>query len=117
MIISKIPYYMTRALLITIILELVIAIIIGIKDKKDLLNVVLANAITNPFVTLVPIIVNLKYGYVARNIVFYVLEVLVVFIEGFIYKKVLKFKKLNYLLISLILNIASFGIGEIINYM
>ena len=117
MIISKMPYYIARALLITIFLELVIAIIIGIKDRKDLLNVILANAITNPFVTIVPIIINLRYGYVARNITFYILEVLVVLIEGFMYKKVLKFKKLNYWLISLILNIASFGIGEIINYM
>lgn len=117
MFIDKIPYYIARALIITIVLEVIIAIVIGIKNKKDILNVVLVNAITNPFVTIVPLLINLKFGYVYRNIAFYILEILVVFIEGFIYKRVLKFKKLNYLVISLILNIASFGIGEIINYM
>ena len=76
---------------------------------------VLVNMITNPFVTIVPVTLNIYVSLQARNIALYILEVLVLFTEGLIYKKVLNYKKINWLLISLILNLASFGIGEIIN--
>ena len=115
MLISEIPYYILRALILTIIIETIIGIIIGIRNKKDILNVVLVNMITNPFVTIVPVTLNIYVSLQARNISLYILEVLVLFTEGLIYKKVLNYKKINWLLISLILNLASFGIGEIIN--
>lgn len=115
MYINEIPYYIIRALVLTIIIELVVGIIIGIRNKKDILNVILVNMITNPFVTIVPVTLNIYVSVQARTIALYILEVIVLFTEGLIYKKVLNYKKINWLLISLILNFASFGIGEIIN--
>ena len=111
MTINEVPYYIIRSLVLTIIIEVVVGIIIGIKNKKDILNIVLVNMITNPIVNIVPIMLNIYVSLKARNISIYVLEVLILFTEGLIYKKVLNYKKLNYFLISFILNLSSYGIG------
>ena len=115
MYINEIPYYIIRALILTIVIETIIGFIIGIRNKKDILNVILVNMITNPFVTIVPITLNIYVSVQARTTALYILEVVVLFTEGLIYKKVLNYKKINWLLISFILNFASFSIGEIIN--
>ena len=115
MMLHEIPYYIIRSLVLTIIIEVVIGIIIGIRNKKDILNVVLVNMITNPIVNVIPITLNVYVSLRARNISIYILEILVLFTEGLIYKKVLDYKKLNYFLISLILNLSSYGIGIILN--
>lgn len=112
---NNLPLIMIRCLLLTIIIELIIALIIGIRDKKDIINVILVNVITNPIVVLLPIIIYIKFGYTFEKISLYILEVLTVLLEGLIYKKVLKYKKINPFLISLILNLASFLIGELLN--
>lgn len=115
MMINEIPYFVLRSLILTIIIEVIVGIIIGIREKKDILNVVLVNMITNPIVNIVPITLNIYVSLKARNISIYILEILVFFTEGLIYKKVLRYKRLNYFLISLILNIASYGTGIILN--
>ena len=51
----------------------------------------------------------------ARNIALIILEVLVVFVEGFIYQKYLKKRNINGYLLSLLLNISSYGLGLLIN--
>ena len=113
--VSELPYVMIRCLLITILIEVGVAFIIGYR-KKDLVNVLLANILTNPIVASVPVYFNLKYGVLGRNISLAILEVLVLFVEGFIYKKYLEKRKINPYILSIILNASSFLIGEIINY-
>lgn len=109
------PLIMIRCLLLTIIIELIIALILQVREKRDIINVILVNIITNPIVVIIPVILYLKYGYTVEKISLYVLEVLTVLVEGLIYKKVLNYKKINWFLLSLILNGSSFIIGEIIN--
>ena len=113
--IDDLPYIMVKCLVLTIIIELVIAIIIGIRNKKDILNVILVNVFTNPLVTSIPIFIYLKYGYNAEKVSLIILEIFAFVTEGFIYSKVLKYKKLNPYLISLILNLSSYLIGAVIN--
>ena len=113
--IDDLPYIMVKCLVLTIIIELVIAIIIGIRNKKDILNVILVNVFTNPLVTSIPIFIYLKYGYNAEKVSLIILEIFAFVSEGFIYSKVLKYKKLNPYLISLILNLSSYLIGVVIN--
>ena len=115
MIIYNLPLIMLKCLVLTIIIEIVIASLLKVNDKKDLLNIALVNIVTNPIVTSVPVYFNIRYGILQRNIVLYTLEVLTVITEGLIYKKVLKYKKINPIVLSLILNLSSYGIGEIIN--
>ena len=116
MTINNIPFYMARALICTVLIETIIAFIIGYR-KKDLINVMLVNIMTNPIVFIVPVYFNIKYGIIQRNVVLLILEILTLFVEGFVYKKYLSNKMLRPLVLSLILNLASYSIGEIINYL
>ena len=116
MLINDFPYLMLKCLLCTIIIELIIGFVLKIKNKKDYLNIILVNIITNPLVTSIPVYFNIKFGILERNISLIILEILTVLTEGFIYKKILNYKRINPYLISIILNMSSYLIGEIINY-
>ena len=110
------PFIMARCLFLTIIVECVIGFATGIRNKKDFLNIVLVNFVTNPVVVTIPVFFNLKYGIFERRICLLILEIIAVLFEGFVYKKFLLFRKINPFLLSLILNVSSFITGEIINY-
>ena len=113
--INDIPEIMLRSLLFTIIIEILVALIIGIRNKKDIINILLVNLLTNPIVTSIPIVFNVYFGILSRNIVLYTLEILTFLIEGIIYFKTIKYRKINPFLISLILNLSSYFIGELLN--
>lgn len=115
MTIDELPIVMARCLFFTILIELIVALILKVRDKKDILNIILVNTMTNPL--LVSLTVYITYNRIFnRTLSVIVLELLVVLIEGFTYKKVLKYKKINPFILSLILNASSYFIGEIINY-
>lgn len=113
--INNIPFILIKCLLLTIIIELSLALILGVRDKKDIINVILVNVITNPIVVMSQILLYLNFGYTIEVIGIVVLEILVVPIEGLIYKKVLNYKKINPFILSLILNASSLIIGGFIN--
>ena len=111
---SSMPYVMAKCLILTIIFEVLIALLIGVRNKKDILNVILVNTLTNPLVSTIPIYIYIKFGYNAEIISLALLEGFAFFIEGYIYSKVLK-NKINPYVLSLILNILSYTIGAFIN--
>ena len=108
MLINELPKIMIECLLLTIIFELTVSIIIGVRNKKDILNIILVNILTNPLVVTIPVYFNVKYGLLERNISLYILEIITVITEGYIYKKVLNYKKINPFVISLVLNLSSY---------
>ena len=112
---DNMPIIMARCLILTIIMELGLALILGIRDKKDILNVILVQVLTNPIVVTVPYLIYIECGYMPYKISIYVLEVLAVLTEGFVYYKTLKYRKINPFLFALILNVFSYSLGEIIN--
>ncbi len=114
MLISDLPKVMFISLTCTVVIEVGLAFILRYRGK-DLLNVLLVNILTNPLLNSLVVAINYYYGLKARNISLYILEVLVVLVEGFIYWKYLDRKKINGFLLSLILNIASYGLGLLIN--
>ena len=116
MLIKDIPLVMIRCLILTIIIECSFAYLLKVNEKKDLINVILVNVITNPIVVIIPIYLGLKFGLLYRNINLIILEILTIIIEGLCYKKNLNFKKMNPFLLSFILNFLSYCIGQIINY-
>lgn len=113
--INELPFIMIKCLILTIIIELVIGIIIGIRNKKDIANIILVNVFTNPLVTSIPIFMYIFFGYYLEIIFLILLEIFALLSEGYIYKKVLIYNKINPFLISLILNLSSYGLGLLIN--
>lgn len=116
MFIIELPIVMVRCLVCTILIETIIALLIGIRDKKDYLNIILVNIVTNPLVVVFPIAFYIQYGNEAKNISIIILEIFAFLFEGIIYCKYLKYKKTNGFLISFLLNFCSYFIGELINY-
>lgn len=116
MIINDLPYIMVKCLFFTILIEIIVATILKIKSKKDFLNILLVNVMTNPIVVSLPVFINIRFGLMQRNITVVILEIITVFIEGKIYSKYLNFKKINPYILSLILNLCSYVIGDIIKY-
>lgn len=103
------------SLTLTIIIELVCALLIGIRNKKDIINVILVNILTNPLVVSISFLINLRYGLMPKRIAMIFLELFAFASEGFIYNKCLEFKKYNGFLLSFILNFISYFLGIIIN--
>lgn len=112
---NSLPLMMARCLILTLLIEGFSAFIIGIREKKDLLNVALVNCMTNPIVVVSTVLVGLFFGREVRIPVEIIEEISVVIIEGFVYYKVLRFRKINPFLVSLILNGISYGSGFIVN--
>ena len=102
-------------LISTIIIEILIALIFKVRKWKDILNIALVNILTNPLVNAVPFYMNMNYGIIYRHISLFLLEVLAIIVEGFVYKKYLNYKKINPYLLALILNFGSYFMGELIN--
>lgn len=115
MILNQLPLWMAICLGVTIIIEATSAYIIGYRDKKSIVNIILANVITNPLVVVSVYLIGLFYGSRVREIYEYSLEAAVVFAEGLLYLKTLKKGRINPFLLSVILNALSYGAGLIIN--
>lgn len=115
MISYTLPNIMIVCLTLTIIIELSLSFILRVKDKKDYLNIILVNMLTNPLLVSISTMIMYKHGLHLRNISVIIMEVMVVLIEGYIYKKYLKYEKINPFLVSLILNSGSYFIGGVIN--
>lgn len=112
--INELPLIMLICLSSTIVIELIMSLLLGMRNKKDILNVILVNIMTNPLV--VSILMYITYNRLFNiTISIIILEILVVLTEGFTYKKVLTFDKINPYVLSLILNISSYFIGGLLN--
>lgn len=112
--INELPLIMLICLSSTIVIELIMSLLLGIRSKKDILNVILVNIMTNPLV--VSILMYITYNRLFNTTIsIIILEILVILTEGFTYKKVLTFDKINPYVLSLILNISSYFIGELLN--
>lgn len=112
--INELPLIMLICLSSTIVIELIMSLLLGIRNKKDILNVILVNIMTNPLI--VSILMYITYNRLFNTTIsIIILEILVILTEGFTYKKVLTFDKINPYVLSLILNISSYFIGELLN--
>ena len=112
---NQLPTYLASALLITLIIEISVALLIGLRNPKDVLNVALVNVLTNPIVVFSAFISGFIFGSRIQLIVTVILEIAVLIKEALIYRKTLLTKRINPFVVSLILNGVSFFGGEIIN--
>lgn len=107
--------YMLICLSLTIIVEVSIALILKVRTKLDIVNIILVNILTNPLLVSMCNLISINYGLKIAYIFLFIFEITVVFVEGFIYKKYLDFKKINPYVLSFILNLSSYLFGLLIN--
>ena len=100
-------------LLIVFVTELPLAFILGARSVKKFTSVALINIITNPAIVYISLLTLLFAGG-WHTPVLIVLEIAVLFIEGFSFSKFNTFENKNSYFISLCLNLTSFFTGEII---
>lgn len=103
------------SLICTIIIEIIISFIIGIRNKKDLLVIVLANTSTNPIVVYIANLISLFNNVILYWGIAIILESIVVIVEYKIIENYVINKKTKALFLSLINNTISFAIGVFIN--
>ncbi len=112
--ISDLPLIMLYCLVLTIVIEAAAAYIIGLRSLQKQTVVLCVNLMTNPLLVSTGFCIMLFKGRTAYLIFLAAAEAAVVLAEGLVYKKVLKEERSPFLL-SLILNLFSFGLGELLN--
>ena len=95
----------------TIIVEEITALIMGVRNKYDLLMILGINCITNPLLSTIMTQTE-AYGLNSMLSVLVIMEGLIFYIEGKMFAKYLDYK--NPYLLSLILNLASFIVGGLL---
>ena len=100
--------------LITIFVELILAVLWGYRSRRDLLVVFLVNTLTNPAVTALRYLSGQKVpSATLRTVILIVLEIAVLLSEWKLFQKFLS-KGRHFFLFSLSLNAASFGAGLLV---
>lgn len=99
------------SLILTLVIELFMSILIGLRKRNDIITVIFVNTLTNPIVVFIANIIKIAYIY---WLIVIIMEFIVILIEGKIYDKILIFKNISGIKISCLNNIISFGIGLII---
>ncbi len=112
--ISRLPLYMIRCLLLTGAVETGLAALLGFR-RRDLLFVALVNLLTNPPVVVLTFLSGLYYGKTVWIISVVFFEIAAFLTEALVYRSNLEKRKPNPFLLALILNAASFAGGEIFN--
>ncbi len=115
------PLVMAISFSLTLVIEIVVALILKVRSFKNIIYIFLANLMTNPLLVSLVYYINLKCDqhFFTHNYPTYialaVLELLAFFIEARIYKKHLKYNTLNPYALSLILNACSFMLVGLVN--
>jgi hypothetical protein len=101
-------------LLLTIVIELTVAYLMGYKDKQSLQIVVIVNVMTNPFVNFITMV--LAYFDLNEFLYWFILplELLLIPIEWMILNYAIPHKRKAFLKLSAAMNISSFVIGLLI---
>lgn len=104
------------SLFLTLMIEISLAAIVKVRDEENLITVMWVNVLTNPVVVFTANMTSILFdNYFITRAVIYFLEIMVVIVEGCLFKKYLKETKINPYLFALYLNGISFLTGEVIN--
>ncbi len=103
------------SLSMTLVIEVIIAICLKIRDKEDLKVIIFANILTNPVVVFCTNLVFTFCSQYVHVITVIIFEILAVIVEYKLYKEFLNFKEKSPLYISIVSNVFSFSIGLIID--
>ena len=99
---------------LTLIIELSISLLIGIRKRNDIITIIAVNTLTNPVAVFIAMITSTFGNDLLYWIVVAIIEIVVFVVEGTILKKILLFDKISGFKLSFINNFSSFFIGLII---
>ena len=100
---------------LTLLLELMVSFLCGVRQKRDVTVVIWANICTNLLVVYTANLLALSQNAALYAVSVLLMEIGVCIAEGFIYRKCLAYKKMSPYLLSVINNAISFGIGLLWN--
>ena len=103
---------LTISLILTLILELSLSYILGIRKLNDLKIVVFVNIFTNPIVVFLSNIILIMNNMLVYYITVFILEMGAIIIEALLYNRYLK--KINPIQLSIYNNLFSFFVGLIL---
>ena len=101
----------------TVLIEVLFALLLGVRTTRDIMNIILVNIMTNPFLVIFSFMIKAKYGNHVYYPVLLFMEVLAVLSEGYIYSRYLEYKRIRPYFFSLILNLLSYTVGLLFIYM
>lgn len=97
-------------MIINLLIEVIVAFIIGVRNKWDISMVGIINLISNPVMN--SLLIPIRKWYYFNNIFDYIIvlifELIVIVLEGLFFKKYFTKKKKNPFILSAIINIVSF---------
>ena len=102
-----------NSFILTLVIEYIIIKFIFVRRKIFTL-VLLVNMLTNPLVVYIYNIMSL-YSFAYKDVILMFLELLVVIVEGYVYKYLLETYWEKALIVSFISNILSYLIGALLN--
>jgi hypothetical protein len=118
----KILLIMLRTLAIslaaTIVLEVLGAALLGVRQRSDFMIIILVNIITNPAVVYLTnlAVFLVGQGTPAHYAALLILELSAVITEALLYRKYLSYSRIDPWLLSAVLNAFSFAMGRMIIY-
>lgn len=96
----------------TLLIEVTLALALGVRGWDDIEKVILINILTNPvLVTILFLLNRMRVDVKAIFVIQLGLEVVVVILEGMYYKRKLQKERMNPFLLSMVLNAVSYGAG------
>jgi hypothetical protein len=99
------------ALLVTILIEVLVALIFGYERKREMLSVIFVNLITQPVLNYF-LVINSYFSLVAVNIqLILLLEIIVILVEWQLLVYALQRKPKSLLVLSVVMNLASLTVG------
>jgi hypothetical protein len=102
------------ALLLTISVELIIALLFGYKKKSEIIVIICINLITNPVLNYL-LLLNFHFSFIKTNIVvILLLEILVVLVEWRLLVYALQANSRKLFILSLVMNFCSYITGVMI---
>ena len=110
MVVKQIIITLIVCLILTLVLEEVTALIVGVRKGFDLTVILFSNLLTNPVVVFSGMLLA-SFTNIPRPVYIIVLELAAFITEALIYRKLLFTKKPSPFLLSLILNSVSFFAG------
>ncbi len=107
-------YSLLLCLSLAVVIEIIVAFLLGIRAGRDLRLIACVNCITNPTVAYITLWVLLLHSRIIYWATVVVLEITVVWAEYILYKRFLENAKISPLLLSIIGNAVSYGAGVLI---